>query len=91
MHIWSLAQCLLRRGHKVIVVTHHYPSGRKGVRYMTSGLKVYYCPLVTLVDQDSLPTFHAFLPLFRNILIRERVTIVHGHQATSTMTSRREI
>ena len=87
MHIWSLAQCLLRRGHKVIVVTHHYPGGREGVRCMTSGLKVYYCPLVTLVDQDSLPTFHAFLPLFRNILIRERVTIVHGHQATSTMTN----
>lgn len=24
MHIWSLAQCLLQRGHKVIVVTHAY-------------------------------------------------------------------
>ena len=51
MHIWSLAQCLLRRGHKVIVVTHHYPDGRKGVRHMTGGLKVYYCPMTPFVDQ----------------------------------------
>lgn len=39
MHIWSLSQCLLRRGHRVIVVTHGYDN-RKGVRYMTNGLKV---------------------------------------------------
>ena len=39
MHIWSLAQCLLRRGHKVVVITHAY-DGRVGVRYMTNGLKV---------------------------------------------------
>ena len=24
MHIWSLAQCLLKLGHKVVVVTHAY-------------------------------------------------------------------
>lgn len=39
MHIWSLSQCLLRRGHRVVVVTHAYDN-RKGVRYMTNGLKV---------------------------------------------------
>ena len=39
MHIWSLAQCLLRRGHKVVVITHAY-DGRVGVRYMTNGLTV---------------------------------------------------
>lgn len=39
MHIWSLSQCLLRRGHRVVVVTHGYDN-RKGVRYMTNGLKV---------------------------------------------------
>lgn len=32
MHIWSLAQCLLQRGHKVIVVTHAYDD-RKCVRF----------------------------------------------------------
>lgn len=38
-HIYNLSQCLLERGHKVIVVTHTYGE-RKGVRWMTSGLKV---------------------------------------------------
>jgi len=42
MHIWTLSQCLLRMGHKVIVITHA-AGDRKGVRYMTNGLKVYIC------------------------------------------------
>ncbi|CAM9869731.1 unnamed protein product, partial [Ascophyllum nodosum] len=84
MHIWSLSQCLLRRGHGVVIVTHAYDN-RKGVRYMTNGLKVYYVPMVPLVDSDCMPTLCAFFPLFRHILIRERITLVHGHQATSVM------
>lgn len=97
MHIWSLSQCLLRLGHQVrpkcsitgtiltdyqvIVVTHAY-GNRAGVRYMTNGLKVYYTPMTPFVDQDSFPTFSVFFPLFRNILIREKITIVHGHQVS---------
>jgi phosphatidylinositol glycan class A protein len=38
-----------------------------------------------MVDQDAMPTFSATLPLIRHILIRERIQIVHAHQATSTM------
>ena len=85
MHIWSLAQCLIQKGHKVIVVTHAY-GGRQGVRYMTNGLKVYYLPLAVVYDEVTYPTLFAYFPLFRNILIRERITIVHGHQSASTMT-----
>lgn len=33
MHIWCLSQCLIQRGHKVIVVTHSF-GDRKGIRYM---------------------------------------------------------
>ena len=29
LHIWSLAQCLLRRGHRVVVVTHAYVRRRQ--------------------------------------------------------------
>jgi phosphatidylinositol glycan class A protein len=85
MHIWSLSQCLLRMGHKVIVITHQTdgPDKRQGVRYMTNHLKVYYIPLVSMVDNVVLPTFLAGMALFRTILIRERIQIVHGHQATS--------
>jgi phosphatidylinositol glycan class A protein len=83
-HIWSLSQHLLRQGHKVIVITHAY-GNRKGVRYMSDNLKVYYCPFVSMVDADSCPTFTASLPLLRWILIREGIQIIHSHQATSTM------
>ncbi len=84
MHIWSLSQHLIRQGHKVIVITHAY-GNRKGVRYLPGPLKVYYCPILPMTDQDALPTFTATLPLLRSILIRERIEIVHAHQATSTM------
>ncbi|KAG1688893.1 hypothetical protein DVH05_002978 [Phytophthora capsici] len=92
MHMWSLSQCLLRRGHKVIVLTHaipgptssQTPTRRAGVRYMTHGLKVYYLPVSPIVDNVTYPTFVNHLALFRSICIREKVQIVHGHQATST-------
>lgn len=86
MHIWYLSQCLLRLGHKVVVVTHAYGK-RQGVRYMTHGLKVYYLPLSVPYDQVILPTLWAFFPLFRHILLREAVTLVHGHQSTSSLTN----
>lgn len=88
-HIWSLAQELLKLGHKVIVITHAY-KGRKGIHYLQEGertppLKVYYCPIIPMTDEDCLPTFTATYPLLRWILIREQIEIVHAHQATSTL------
>lgn len=85
-HVWCLSQCLLQLGHKVIVVTHGYGE-RQGIRCMTNGLKVYYLPLSIVYDQVIYPTFYGFFGLFRNILIREQVTIVHGHQSVSPLTN----
>ncbi len=85
MHIWCLSQCLIQQGHKVVVVTHQY-DGRQGVRYMTNGLKVYYLPMAVCHDEIMVPTLCAFFPLFRNILLRERISIVHGHQSVSPLT-----
>lgn len=89
-HIYSLAQLLLRQGHKVIVITHAYScpdkrTKRTGVRYLPGPLKVYYCPILPMVDEDSMPSFTVSLPLLRHILIREGIDIVHSHQATSTL------
>ncbi|KAL3911079.1 MAG: hypothetical protein SGARI_001817 [Bacillariaceae sp.] len=84
MHIWSLSQHLLRLGHKVVVITNSYDN-RKGVRYMPGPLKVYYCPFIPMTDQDILPTLTATFPLWRSIMIREGIEIVHVHQATSVM------
>ena len=87
MHIWSLSQHLIRQGHKVILITHAY-GNRTGVRYMgpsSSLLKVYYCPIKIMVDDDSMPSFTATFPILRHIFIRENIDIVHAHQATSVM------
>lgn len=104
-HIFNLSECLLKRGHKVmvdlrftrlsimeffclifqiIVVTHSYDD-RQGIRYMTNGLKVYYLPIKTIYNQCILPTMVCNVPLLRNVFIRERIQIVHGHSAFSAL------
>ncbi|XP_074593820.1 phosphatidylinositol glycan anchor biosynthesis class A [Brevipalpus obovatus] len=83
-HIFQLSQCLLNFGHKVVVLTHAY-GDRKGVRYMSNGLKVYYAPFLVIYNQCTMPTLFCSLPLVRNILIREQIDIVHSHSAFSTM------
>ncbi|KAM0944623.1 putative phosphatidylinositol N-acetylglucosaminyltransferase [Dioscorea sansibarensis] len=83
-HIYYLSQCLLQLGHKVVVLTHSY-GNRSGVRYMTGSLKVYYVPWRPFVLQNTMPTIYLSLPIIRTILIRERITVVHGHQAFSTL------
>ncbi|PIK33292.1 putative phosphatidylinositol N-acetylglucosaminyltransferase subunit A, partial [Apostichopus japonicus] len=83
-HIYQLSQCLLHRGHKVIIITHAYGE-RSGIRYLTNMLKVYYIPMGPFYNQCVLPTLFTSLPLIRNILIREGITIVHGHSAFSAL------
>ncbi|KAF6197968.1 hypothetical protein GE061_007713 [Apolygus lucorum] len=83
-HIYNLSQCLLKAGYKVIVITHSY--GRiVGVRYLTNGLKVFYLPIKPFYNQAILPTMIGSLPLIRYILVRERIDIVHGHSAFSSL------
>ena len=82
-HVHQLAQCLLRLGHKVIVLTHKYGS-RTGVRWLAAGLKVYHVPLPAVYDRCLLPTGLVLMPIFRDILVRERITLVHTH-AVCTM------
>lgn len=83
-HIFQLSQCLLNYGHKVVVLTHSY-NDRKGVRFMSKGLKVYYLPFLVIYSQCTMPTLFCSLPLIRHILIREQIDLVHCHSAFSTM------
>lgn len=83
-HIYNLSQCLLLNGHKVILITHSY-GDRKGIRYMTNGLKVYYLPIKVFYNQCILPTMICSIPILRDIFIREKVDIVHGHSAFSAL------
>ncbi|KAL5615271.1 hypothetical protein BROUX41_005322 [Berkeleyomyces rouxiae] len=83
-HIYQVATKLVDRGHKVIIITHAYED-RKGVRYLTNGIKVYYCPFAVIFRQSTFPTVFSFFPLFRNIIIREQIEIVHGHASLSNL------
>ncbi|KAH9497777.1 hypothetical protein DERF_013737 [Dermatophagoides farinae] len=83
-HVYQLSQRFLRKGHKVIVITHAYDD-RVGIRYMTSGLKVYYLPFLVIYNQCTLPTLFTSFPIVRYILIREQINIVHGHSAFSAL------
>ena len=83
-HIFQLSQCLMERGHKVLVITHAY-NDRVGVRYMTNMLKVFYLPIVPFYNQSILPTIFCSLPYLRHIFLTENVEIVHGHSAFSSL------
>ncbi|KAI3436712.1 hypothetical protein D9Q98_006127 [Chlorella vulgaris] len=83
-HTYQLSQCLMARGHKVVVLTHAY-GDRAGVRYLTNGLKVYYAPRLPFTQAVTFPTLFGCFSLLRSILIREGINLVHGHQAFSTM------
>uniref|UniRef100_A0A8D2HNJ5 Phosphatidylinositol glycan anchor biosynthesis class A n=1 Tax=Urocitellus parryii TaxID=9999 RepID=A0A8D2HNJ5_UROPR len=83
-HIYQLSQCLIERGHKVIIVTHAY-GNRKGIRYLTNGLKVYYLPLKVMYNQSTATTLFHSLPLLRVRLLGAlehkdvRNVLVQGH------------
>lgn len=84
MHIYHLARRLQDRGHKVIVITNTH-GNRQGIRYLSSGVKVYYAPIHGYFIQACIPTLFFRLPLIRCIFLREKIQILHGHQATSMM------
>ena len=41
--------------------------------------QVYYLPICPFYNQVTLPVMLTALPLIRDILIREQITILHGH------------
>ncbi|KAI4122454.1 MAG: hypothetical protein LQ347_006492 [Umbilicaria vellea] len=83
-HIYQLSTKLIDRGHKVVIITHAY-EGRTGVRYLTNGLKVYHVPFLVIYRESTMPTVFSFFPIFRNIVIREQIEIVHGHASLSSL------
>jgi len=68
----------------VIIITHQYDT-RSGVRYLTNGLKVYYVPFFVIYRESTMPTVFSFFPIFRQIILREKIQIVHGHASLSSM------
>lgn len=83
LHVYQLSQQLIERGHSVVIVTHAYGS-RTGIRVLSNGLKVYYVPFLVLYRESTFPTVFSFFPVFRQIMIREQIDIVHGHGSLSS-------
>jgi phosphatidylinositol N-acetylglucosaminyltransferase subunit A len=53
---------------------------------MANGMKVYHFPHMPIVMGDvAFISFFNSLSLIRQILIREHIDIVHGHQSTSIL------
>jgi hypothetical protein len=47
--------------------------------------QVYYAPRLAFYAQSTFPTIFGSLRLLRCILVRERISLVHTHQAFSTL------
>ncbi|RPD65745.1 transferase [Lentinus tigrinus ALCF2SS1-6] len=84
-HIYMLSANLLKRGHKVIVITHSHPPDRVGIRWLLPSLKVYYLPYPTIASSATLPNYFAFLPYLRTIILREGIQLIHGHAGLSSL------
>ena len=85
MHIYHLSLALMRRGVRVVVVTHEYGDHR-GLETTVDGLRIYYLPIPMLPTTNaSLPTFFTAHHLLRGVFIRENVDIVHAHGALSSL------
>ena len=54
------------------------------MRYLTNGLKVYHVPFFVIYRESTMPTVFSFFPMFRNVVIREQIQIVHGHASLSS-------
>lgn len=81
----QLSQCLTELGHQVVVITHAY-GNRVGIRYMSNSIKVYYLPFLLYPKQNIIwPLVFHTLSYARQILIREQISIVHGHSAFSPL------
>ncbi|KAI0634845.1 transferase [Trametes polyzona] len=84
-HIYMLGADLIRRGHKVIIITHSHPPDRVGVRWLLPALKVYYIPFPTIASSATLPNYFTFLPYLRTIILREKIQLIHGHAGLSSL------
>jgi phosphatidylinositol N-acetylglucosaminyltransferase subunit A len=68
----------------VVVLTHAHQQ-RTGIRYLANGVKIYYAPLPPFAEDVVLPVFVDFINVFRHVVVREGVTVVHGHQVNAVV------
>ncbi|KAG8979889.1 hypothetical protein FRC05_007332 [Tulasnella sp. 425] len=84
-HIYTLSAHLVKLGHTVVIISHSHHPDRTGIRHLAPGIKTYHIPFVPIASSATLPNFFTFLPYLRNILLRERIQLVHGHASLSSL------
>ena len=88
MHQYCIGYCLRERGHKVVCITKNY-GDRVGVRYLPNGIKVYHLPIQNIPGTTTAINPHFLLleliPIFREIMIREDIDVIHSHQPSSIL------
>lgn len=85
-HILQLSSRLIKLKFKVIAATYQR-GDRCGIRHLENGLKIYHLPFPAPCDGVTFPSIICFLPLLREIVIREEIDIIHGHQASRKIMS----
>lgn len=56
-----------------------------GIEYLTNGLKVYYEPRRPVYQSATLPTVFGGFSRLREVVVAERIDLIHAHQAFSAM------
>lgn len=91
-HLRSVAAQLAQRGHHVVVLTHGHGSAsardgspaRAGVRVLRHGVKVYHMAHPLMYNGTTNVSLYT-AAVFRDVVVRERITLVHGHVEFSSM------
>eukprot|EP00730_Choanoeca_flexa_P001477 TRINITY_DN10651_c0_g1_i1.p1 TRINITY_DN10651_c0_g1~~TRINITY_DN10651_c0_g1_i1.p1 ORF type:complete len:404 (+),score=72.57 TRINITY_DN10651_c0_g1_i1:22-1233(+) len=83
-HLLKLSSELCALGHHIVIVTHSYP-GYHGRHCWDDGIVIYYVPLPTIARQNTVPLLFTSVYYLKRIFDDERIDIVHGHSAFSTL------
>ncbi|RVD93310.1 GPI-anchor biosynthesis [Tubulinosema ratisbonensis] len=83
VHILNLAKSLIKRGNKVIVITHSQHRDSK-IKFV-EGVKVYYLPISILIGNCSWPSFFSNFFQLKKVFNQENIQIIHGHQSMSPL------
>ncbi|EDQ88012.1 uncharacterized protein MONBRDRAFT_33045 [Monosiga brevicollis MX1] len=83
-HLIRLSEQLCSAGHHVVIITHSY-AGFRGRWQWPNGVILYYLPLWTIAGQNTVPFVFQATPFLRYVFEHERIQLVHGHSAFSTL------
>lgn len=87
VHIYQLSLALQNLGNKVIIITHKYKP-TESIKYskeFIGSLKTYYLNIPVLCSNTSWPLFFTSANLLAEILINEKIQIIHAHQSMSPL------